>query len=331
MHPIFTGVRKLLWYMAAWLLVGAVIAVLLAAGGVAQWDRAFYFALPVTLTYGFFASSAFYLCRSQPYAKRQSLMAIGVLGGATVVSGFVWLALCRTWNGIGAAIDQQNSLIEFAPKMGVLLFAAGCALYVLSILAHDVWIAFENLHHAKRRQAQSDLLARDAELQLLRSQINPHFLFNGLNSISALTTIDPAGAREMTIALAQFFRMTVALSEKKLIPLHEELAMCDSFLAIEKIRFGQKLRAEMHIPDEARHCLIPPMLLQPLVENAIKHGIRDLDDGGTIIITAQVRDQRLHLTVDNPVDANPSATSGNGMGLKNMRQRIASILIRERN
>jgi LytS/YehU family sensor histidine kinase len=178
---------------------------------------------------------------------------------------------------------------------------------------------------AARREAESRVLARDAELQMLRTQINPHFLFNSLNSISALTGFDPAAAREMTVDLAQFFRRTLALAERERITLGEEVVLCEHFLAIEKRRFGAKLGVEMRIGAEAADCLLPPMTLQPLLENAIKHGIRQVDGGGTIAVDAVVRDGWLHVAVVNPVADEVVPASGHGVGLKNIRERLAVL------
>ena len=220
-----------------------------------------------------------------------------------------------------------------------LFFATGCGLYLLSLLAHDVLVAFEAVRETSAREAESRVLARDAELRLLRMQIDPHFLFNSLNSISALTTLDPAQAREMAIDLAQFFRRTLALSERERVPLADELALCRHFVAIEQRRFGDKLRVQW--PDgaapgaesgeshavfgPAASALLPPMLLQPLLENAIKHGIRSLDEGGTIAVAAVLRAGWLHLSVSNPVAIDAPRERGLGLGLHNIRQRLAVI------
>jgi two-component system, LytTR family, sensor histidine kinase AlgZ len=207
----------------------------------------------------------------------------------------------------------------------VMVFAAGFALYLLSLLAHDVLVAFETVQAAARREAESRVLARDAELQMLRTQINPHFLFNSLNSISALTGFDPAAAREMTVDLAQFFRRTLALAERERITLGEEVALCEHFLAIEKRRFGAKLGTDLRVSDEAAACLLPPMTLQPLLENAIKHGIRQVEGGGTVAVDAQVRDGALHIAVVNPVAADEAPAGPHGVGLKNIRERLAVL------
>jgi len=169
------------------------------------------------------------------------------------------------------------------------------------------------------------VLARDAELQMLRTQINPHFLFNSLNSISALTAFDPAAARDMTVDLAQFFRRTLALAERERITLGEEVVLCEHFLAIEKRRFGAKLNAELRISPAAAECLLPPMTLQPLLENAIKHGIRQVEGGGTIAVDALVRDGWMHVAVTNPVARDDVPASGHGVGLKNIRERLAVL------
>ncbi|MFZ6645462.1 sensor histidine kinase [Undibacterium sp. TJN25] len=325
MHPILTNPRKLLWYLAAWMLTGLFIALLLVTADLAQWGSALLFALPVAFLYSFVASSAYYVCRSLPMANRRFLFALAAFGGSSLLAGFAWLAICQGWNQLAQGLSTDYAPVPVAQHVAVMLFAAGCGFYLLSILGHDVLIAFDNVRLAERRAAESRVLARDAELQVLRTQINPHFLFNSLNSISALTTMDGPAARSMTIELAQFFRQTLALSEKQVIPLADEVALCRSFLAIEKIRFGKKLGSDIDIADDAQAALIPPMILQPLVENAIKHGIRDLVDGGTVSIRAFARDGWLHLAVSNPVDIEPSTAAGNGTGLRNLQQRFASI------
>lgn len=325
MHPILSDVRRLFWTMLVWLLAGILIAKILVVAKLAVWGNALFFAVPMLLIYGFIAFSAYYICRSLPLAKRRFFSVIAVFSAASIISGFTWLGICLLWNKLGWSLGEAWAGIEIPPHLSMLLLINGCIFYLLSILAHDVLIAFENVRSAERNAAESRVLARDAELQVLRTQINPHFLFNSLNSISALTTIDAAGARSMTIELANFFRQTLTLAEKEKISLGDEIALCSHYLAIEKIRFGKKLQVEFEIDPLALTSLIPPMSLQALVENAIKHGIRDLVEGGTIVITSIVRDQWLHISIENPVDTNPSSIAGNGSGLGNLSARLSSV------
>ena len=325
MTPILSTLRTLLWYMLAWLLMGFAIATFLVKIDAVHWSNALFFAIPVSLLYGFVASSAYYVCRSLPLMQRRFLLVCAVFSGTSLISGFLWLAICQLWNFLCMSLVQAWAGIDLSPYLSIAFFAAGSVFYLLSILSHDVLIAFDNIRAAERREAASQVQARDAQLQVLRTQINPHFLFNSLNSISALTTIDAAGARSMTIELANFYRQTLALSEMSRITLKEEISLCNNFLAIEKIRFGKKLQVTMDIDKNTLLCLIPPMILQPMMENAIKHGIRDLVDGGVIEIKSLVHDNWLYISIRNPIDTHPSSTSGNGSGIKNLQARFSTI------
>lgn len=325
MHPILSDSRRFLVYIGAWLMTGIFIARLLVTADLANWSYSLWFALPVALLCGFLASSAYFVCRSLPVQQRSFSMAVLVFASAALLSGISWLAICLGWNKVLALASEETLALQITPHLSVLFFLAGFASYLLALLAFDVYIAFHKVRDAERREAASRLLARDAELQVLRSQINPHFLFNSLNSISALTSIDPAAARTMTIALADFFRQTLAVAEKEKISLRKELRLCKNFLAVEKIRFGQKLHTEFHASTEAEPALIPPMVLQPLLENAIKHGIRNIPKGGTITVTIMQREGWLHLSVRNPVGNSIVSSTGNGLGLTNLRQRFNAI------
>ncbi|HEY0894706.1 MAG TPA: histidine kinase, partial [Cellvibrio sp.] len=207
----------------------------------------------------------------------------------------------------------------------ILLFVVALLLYLVSLLAHDVFIAFENIRSAEHRQVASQLQAREAELQMLRSQINPHFLFNSLNSISALTSINANAARDMAIELGSFYRKTLALSEKTQIPLGEEVELCQYFLAIEKIRFGEKLHVSWAIDPATLIAQVPAMFMQPLIENAIKHGICNLSKGGVVQIKSAIEDCWLHIAISNPVDPESHSTIGTATGLKNFKARIHTL------
>ncbi len=344
MHPLLARPRRLVAYLALWLLVAVGLAGLMqmlttaslgATPTPARFGAALAFTAPLCLVYAFVALSAYYLCRSQPLAQRRWPAAVAVFGAASLISGAAWLALGLVLNGVWRLADGGAPLVAMNARAWMLFFAAGCGLYLLSVLAHDVLVAFETVRETSAREAESRVLARDAELRLLRMQIDPHFLFNSLNSISALTTLDPAQAREMAIDLAQFFRRTLALSERDRVPLADELALCRHFVAIEQRRFGDKLRLlwpDVPEADDASACpasaasaLLPPMILQPLLENAIKHGIRSLDEGGTIAVAAVLRAGWLHLSVSNPVAADAPHERGQGLGLQNIRQRLTAI------
>ena len=183
-------------------------------------------------------------------------------------------------------------------------------------------IAFEASQEAERRALEQTLLTRDAELKALRAQIDPHFLFNSLHSISALTASDPAAARRMCLLLAEFLRDTLRLAANRSISLGEEFALADRYLEIERVRLGSRLCVTRDTDPEAAGCLVPPLLLQPLVENAIVHGIGGLLDGGTIRIAAHRGTHTLTIAVENPCVPDRARRTRPGLGLELLKNRV---------
>ena len=187
------------------------------------------------------------------------------------------------------------------PSRCPFVFAAGVLLFLLALAVHYALLAFEAAREAERRQLELELLTRDAELRALRAQIDPHFLYNSLNSISALTASDPSGARRMCVLLGEFLRDTLSVSSRERIPLADELALADRFLSIEQVRFGARLQVERRIDEASAACLVPPLLLQPLVENAVTHGIAGLLEGGVIRLDISRRNGHCSIRAREPV------------------------------
>ena len=160
---------------------------------------------------------------------------------------------------------------------------------------------------------------------MLRAQIDPHFLFNCLHSISALTGSDAASARRMCVLLADFLRESLALGGESRITLARELGLVARFLAVERVRYGDRLRDEIVVSDEADKSLVPPLLLLPLVENAVTHGIAHVLSGGTVTVTAGRIGGRLHVVVENPCDPDRPRRAGAGVGLANVRARLTTL------
>ncbi len=202
------------------------------------------------------------------------------------------------------------------------VYGAGCVFYLLAVSFHYVSLAQEATHEVEARAMQTSIQARDAELKALKAQINPHFLFNSLNSISALTSIDPIRARDMCVLLGDFLRLTLGLGEKTSVRLSEELELLQKYMAIEKVRFGSRLKMHEEIQEESKTCLLPPLLLQPLVENAVKHGIASLPEGGDVRLAVQRQNGRLAILVENSWDPEAPPRRSGGMGLKNVQRRL---------
>jgi LytS/YehU family sensor histidine kinase len=184
-------------------------------------------------------------------------------------------------------------------------------------------VAVEESRAAETR-ASTQLLAREAELKTLLAQIDPHFLFNCLHSISALTGSDPAAARRMCLLLGEFLRTSVKLGAQDRIPFSEELALAERYLEIERVRFGPRLTIDRAIEDGVGDCAVPALLLQPLVENAVTHGVSHLVDGGTVRLEARRSDGELSVAVENRCDPDRPKRPRTGVGLQNVRKRLAA-------
>jgi LytS/YehU family sensor histidine kinase len=208
---------------------------------------------------------------------------------------------------------------------GNLIFGVGVLLYLLSLAISYLLEGFERTRDAERRALEGQVLAREAELRSLRSQIDPHFLFNCLHSISALTTVNPAAARRMCVLLGDFLRETLALGGEQRITVARELKLAARFLEVEHIRFGDRLEVDVTVAPEAGRCLVPPLLLQPIVENAVTHGIAHLLEQGTIRIAAARTATRVSILIENPCDADRPRGTGTGVGLANVKARLRAL------
>ena len=324
MHPLLTHWRGLVAYLLAWSLGGPALAALLHALGLAPFGAALPWAAPLFAVFAFVALATYYPCRGRPFGAAPWMSALGYRGMLVGTLAAAMLGLAIAWDAAGTLFGHPLGWVGLTPGGIAVLATTVLGLLTLAVLTHDLLIAFQNAQAATAREAQARLLARDMELQLLRLQIDPHFLFNSLNALSALTHLDPAAARAMAIDLAQFFRQTLELAGRDRIRLHEELGLVRHYLAIERQRLGDKLTTALNASDDALPALLPPLTLQPLVENALKHGLRPRDDGGLLQVQALVRDGWLHIAVRNPVPERPAEVSGLGLGLRNLRERLAA-------
>jgi LytS/YehU family sensor histidine kinase len=281
-------------------------------------------AIPLSLTFGFLSLSAWYVTGGSPVERVGPLRVATTALVASFLSSAVWLVIARGWLGLLGAFAPWAAVPSAFRAAAPTLFGFGFLLYLLAMAVSYLAAAFVASRGAERRQLELQVLAREAELRALRSQIDPHFLFNSLQSISALTTADPPAARRMCLLLADFLRETLALGARASIPLSSELALVRRFLAVEQVRFGDRLQVEINA-DGAEACEVPPLLLQPLVENAVTHGIAHLLAGGTIRILAERRPGSLRVTVDNPCDADRPSGRGTGLGLRNVRERLDTV------
>lgn len=322
MHPILARGRLGI-YLIAWIPIAGLLAVLLGLGGHRGWLETFALALPLALVDAFLCLGSWSLCRTLPLSRTGVGRIAAALGVAAVVSSGVWTALGRGWSVILKRLLRDPEVVVRFDRDLPILLGVGVLLFLLAAAVHYLLIAFEASRAAETRALELQVLARDARLESLQSQINPHFLFNSLNAISALTGSEPSSARRMCLLLAAFLRRSLSLGARREIRLDEEISLVDDFLAIEQVRFGPRLRIDRRIAEDTTGLTLPPLALQPLIENAVNHGIATLIEGGTVRVESRTVGGRLILTVENPYDPDAKRTGGAGLGIANLRARLA--------
>jgi sensor histidine kinase YesM len=237
---------------------------------------------------------------------------------ALAVAGY-W-ARQGVFRGLGMLMEQAALWGLVRMHIAVLFYAAAVAV----TLAVRSW---RDLRQREVELARLETALARTRLQVLNAQIRPHFLFNTLHTIGQLWRSGRSHeADAMLDHLGSLFQKVIASTSRTQIPLSEELAMVRDYLAIEKARFGDRIRSQLTIEEEAQSCLVPPLLLQPLVENAVKHGLSPSADGGTVWVDARVDGRRLILRVrDDGRSAGRGDTAGTGTGLSNVRERLAGL------
>ncbi|HXC17492.1 MAG TPA: histidine kinase [Holophagaceae bacterium] len=251
----------------------------------------------------------------------------------------IWLGAVGLWWLAALAFESERRRIEMKLSRGfgggwrgvlpmvilafTFLFAlrtpASMPQGALPILVFGAWIfVIEQTFAAKR--ASFDLL--DAREQALRARLAPHFIFNTLNTLHAQIESDPRGAQATTERLAELFRQVISASDQSVIPLKQELAFVEAYLGIEQARLGERLVVRVDVPEELESALVPPLSLQVLVENAVKHGIAPLERGGEVRISAKREGADLAVEVSDP-GTGIGAETGTGTALETLRARLA--------
>jgi len=259
--------------------------------------------------------------RDRDFSLRLALQALAAFLFTAILT--VWIAghlILLIYPDVDVLQPRQYLLVSFY----TLLFGLPVFLY---IAAHAAWK--KALQRVREKEVAQERLEKEllaARLQALQAQTNPHFLFNTLNSIAALIATDPARAEATVERLAGLFRYATDSHDGRLASLGEEIAVIEDYLAIEKVRFGDRLQTSVTVDPRLENCRVPPLLLQPLVENAIKHGVSRREDETAVEVRIQeAAPGKLRFTVRNQGPAPDPEKSWQGVGLSNVRSRCRAL------
>ena len=319
-HPLTNNVRLLLSYVLFWGVISIINTVL----------QVFWYDVP--LTYSLLDTGTNYvlfpvLGSSIWYSIRYNSLEEVSVGRLLLFHFIAASILCAIWAYISYAIYspfifEENSYLEKTLPSKIF---AGYLMYTINLIFFYAVNYYQSLKEKIQKEVEYKTLLREAELQALKSQINPHFLFNSLNSISSLTVSNPEKAQEMVINLSTFMRYSLTHGEKEMVTFSRELDNIKLYLGIEKVRFGRKLNAEFEIDDKCAKAEIPNMILQPLYENAIKYGVYETTETVTIKTLCQCDGNNLKILISNDYDADTVKRKGEGIGLRNIRKRMEII------
>jgi len=250
-------------------------------------------------------TSAAALCPLRPWFAKQSSLLAGTASYALVVS------IACVFIVVGQYMVQSHLLFDVYAILDHTLIAA--------ILA-GVILRYFYIQQQLRNQQQAQLVSN---FQALQARIRPHFLFNSMNTIASLIPIDPVTAEKMIVVLSQLLRSS--LNDKNLVKLNDEMALCKGYIDMEQLRLGDRLHVNWQLDNIPDHQLAPSLLLQPILENAIYHGIQPRIEGGIITVGLMQSKKRIAIKIQNPVNPHAKKQPGNGLALDNIRHRLDAL------
>lgn len=319
-HPVLAHkVRLIVWWLA-WLFLALGQSVL------------FYFvygsfipiilidSLASLLIYSGIGLSLWYPFRFFNTGERQPTVLISNIVATGAISIGLWVLITK--NLLLLVLPEKTIYLTFWDDIFPYRIGTGVFIYGIIVLSYYLFVSLSNLSEKNAKEARLETLLKETELKMLRSQINPHFLFNSLNSVSSLTITDPEKARDMVIKLSEFMRYALSKKDEQPVSLRSELENLRLYLDIEKVRFGDRLLIEEYIDENCLEIKMPVMIMQPLYENAVKHGVYETTESVRISTQAKIIDKHIKITISNNYESAPSSKRGTGTGLQNVTRRL---------
>ena len=326
-NPILNSRKSFYYYLGIWSIVICFHIFLLYFSGRLSLIKALTDSIITNLLYGAIGLGLWFpIFFGKTDEEKITSTVINNLVGCILAVGF-WLGatyffLVSLFNGDASYLDFMRKSIPWRAGLGILY-------YEVIILVYYMIILYRHNKENLIKEAELKTLVKESELKSLKSQINPHFLFNSLNSISSLTMIEPSKAQEMIIKLSEFLRYSISNKEEILTSLDQELTNINRYLDIEKTRFGRRMKVNQEINEQCRPLKLPGLILQPLLENAVKYGVYESTDESVIEIVCDCNSSALSITIRNAWDPDFLSNKGEGIGLKNIRSRLRILYNRD--
>jgi two-component system LytT family sensor kinase len=322
-NPLFSNKRSFVTYVGIWILVIFIHILLLMISERVSLAYALADGFISNVVYAAIGLGLWFPIFFTKTDSEKILSSIINHLSACAVTVAIWIAI--TYFLLYSLFDGQTVYLDFLRKSLPWRAGIGILFYGVIILVYYLMIFNRNIREKLVHEAELKSLVKESELNSLKSQINPHFLFNSLNSISSLTMFQPEKAQEMIIKLSEFLRYSISIRAEKLTSLQDEISNINRYLDIEKIRFGKRLAFDLQGIETCRELKVPGMILQPLVENAVKYGVHESIEE----INCSCNSTALIVAIKNAYDPDFAVKKGEGIGLKNIRSRLRIIYNRD--
>lgn len=322
-NPLFGNRSYFYLYAGIWTLIAAVHLIILLYYQLFGIDIALSEAIVANFIIALLGLSLWYPVFYISYRKSNILISIFQQIFISVIASGLWFGI--TYLFLATTFRENQAYINYLRESIPWRLPIGLLYYFLIVLLYNLIIYYQNFKEKVTSEGELKALIKESELNSLKSQINPHFLFNSLNSISSLTIISPEKAREMIIKLSEFLRYSLSKDEEHLTTLGQEINNVNRYLDIEKIRFGNRLNIITKIGNECFGKKLPWLILQPVVENAIKYGVYENIEESLIELSCWCTSEVLRLSIRNNFDSELIIKKGEGIGLQNIRHRLKII------
>ena len=320
-HPFIKNIKSLLYYISAWIIISIghfkVLYVFI--------NLDFWYSLTDAVifnsVFGIIGFALWFPVRlNHPRKTKLINFYLSYITSAALFI-FVWIAISETFLALIFGSKYNNFNYESIPWRVI----SGIAFYFITVLVYYLLIYYKDLQEKIISEMKLKEMVKESELNLLKAQINPHFLFNSLNSISSLTITNPEKAQEMIVKLSDFLRYSVSLNDNQFSTLEDEFKNIERYLQIEQIRFSNKLKYDYEVDNKCLQFEIPVMILQPLYENAVKHGVYESTEQITIFTKCILETEIMKIIISNNFDSSVKSRKGAGFGLKNIKERLKLI------
>lgn len=317
-HPFIHQPAQRLIYLILWLvIIGGQVGLVITSGGVEP-VNAIADGLIYNLLLMFFSITPYYMINSVGKNFSIKILITNILIPGLLLL-IAWLFL--SWQILLLLINDDSYQL-FAFEALPYRFAVGMLIYTIITMVYLLLNSLRDLQVKNHRMNELNNLVRDAQINALKAQINPHFLFNSLNSIASLTIVAPGKAREMVVKLSEYMRYVIRRNERELMDLSEEMTNINRYLDIEMIRFGDRIEVINRVAPDCSNARIPNMVLQPIFENAVKHGVYESSDTVRIFTRCKLTTNELIMVIANNFDPEATPVKGKGIGLENIRRRL---------